>query len=85
MLVELTLLKEFKPESNPGMAKINQRKAKKCESKMPIDEWRRRLALVPEDPARKTLEALTCLASTIEDDNRDTMKRHCKSRFLFLN
>ena len=43
------------------------------------------LALAPDEVVAKILHATTYLASNVEDDNRDTMKRHYKARFLFLN
>ena len=41
--------------------------------------------MASEDAMRKILETSANLASNAEGDNRDTMRRHCKSSFPFLN
>ena len=76
---------EFKPEVDSYPSPSRRRKAKKYISKVPIEEWRNRLALAPDAVIKKTLDASTHLTSNVPDDNRSVMKRHYKSRFPFLH
>ena len=48
---------------------------------IPMVEWRKRLAMTPEDVVHRTLEKTTQFYLNCEDDNRDVPQRHFKSRF----
>jgi len=48
---------------------------------IPMEEWRRRLALAPEDVIQKTLENTTQYYMTVDCENRTNMKEHYKSCF----
>ncbi|MGH3053473.1 MAG: hypothetical protein ACRDL7_00670, partial [Gaiellaceae bacterium] len=47
---------------------------------IPITEWRKRLAMLPEDVIRRTLENTTQFYLSLEAENRDDPKGHVKSR-----
>ena len=49
-----------------------------------LAEWRKRLALAPEDVVRKTFAATTQYATSVEAENRIIGRRHYKPRFSFL-
>ena len=83
--VILTSPKQYNPKPETYLHKVRRKKTNKILSKIPIEEWRDRLALAPDDVIRKTLQATIYLANNIEDDNRQVMKRHYQSRFPFLN
>ena len=48
---------------------------------IPMSEWRKRLAMLPEDVIKKTLEATTNFYLSIEGENRMDPRRHFQSRF----
>ena len=50
----------------------------------PLEEWRKRLALAPEDVVIATLGATTQHAVSVEVDEREDPKHHLKSRLPFL-
>ena len=60
------------------------RKYKEYPGGLTMDEWRRRLAMAPEDVVRKTFEATTQLSMSVEAENRLVPRQHYKSRFPFL-
>jgi len=51
---------------------------------IPMEEWRRQLALAPEDVIQKTLENTTQCYMTVDCENRTNMKEHYKSHFRGL-
>jgi hypothetical protein len=85
---EITSPLPFIPDSEENYITWRRKNAKKDYKKYPggitMDEWRKRLALAPEDVIRKTFEATTQLAMSVEAENRDIPRRHYKSRFPFL-
>ena len=52
--------------------------------KVPIEEWLKRLAMVPKEVVLKTLAATTQLAINVDLDNRSVPRRHFKSRLPFF-
>jgi len=50
-------------------------------SGIPMEEWRKRLALDPEEVIKKTLEATTQYYTRVEVENRLDPRRHMQSRF----
>ena len=82
---ELTSPDDFIPDDNiKNRRKSNQILQHKYPGSLTLDEWRDRLALAPEEVIRKTLEATTQMAMTVEAENRDIPCRHYISRFPFL-
>ena len=49
-----------------------------------LETWQKRLAMAPFDVIRKTFEATTQMAPTIEVENRSVARDHFKSRFPFF-
>ncbi|MGH7954571.1 MAG: hypothetical protein ACREOZ_01270, partial [Gloeomargaritales cyanobacterium] len=47
---------------------------------IPITEWRTRLAMLPEDVVKKTLENTTQFCMSVECENRDDPRRHIMTR-----
>ena len=62
----------------------NRKKIYKTLKKVPMEEWSKWLALVPEKVIKKNLEAAIQLALDLESDKRTMPKRHFKSRFSFF-
>ena len=84
---ELTSPNEFIPDSTDEIIsrrKHNQRVYKQYPGGITMDEWRKRLALAPEDVVRKTFQATTQMAMNIEAENREIPRKHYVSRFPFL-
>ena len=75
--IVLTSPVKYKPEADSYLSSTRRRKTKKCDSNVPIEEWRNRLALAPDDVTRRTLNATTHLASNVPDDNRAVTQRRC--------
>ena len=57
---------------------------KKSSSSIPLEEWKKRLALAPEDVIKKTLENTTQLAIEVDTDNRSVPRQYYKARFPFF-
>ena len=70
--------------SSKVFSQPKRKKAKKARSKIPIEEWRKRLALAPDETMSHDLDNSTQLAIGVESDNRSVSRRHCKSRFPFF-
>ena len=62
----------------------DKRKYKEYPGDLSLEEWRKRLVLAPEDVVRKTFEATTQLAMSVEVNNRTIPRQHYKSRFPYL-
>ena len=81
---ELTSPTAFEPQEK----EFSQRRDNKNKVKLPggisMTDWRTRLATVPEDVVRKTSDATTQLALSIEIENRMGGRRHYKFRFPIL-
>ena len=87
--MELTSPIGFNPEEdNPRQVEIRRKhylkKFKKYPGGLSMEEWRNRLALAPDDVIRKTFQATTQMAPTVEVENRLIPRQHHKSRFPFL-
>ena len=76
---------EHELEVDSYLALAHRRKAKKCNSKILIEEWQNRLALVLGNVIKKTLDASARMVVITLDRNRSAMKRYYKSRFPFLH
>ena len=84
---KLTSPNEFIPDSNANInnrRKSNQKIQQKYPGNLTLEEWRDRLALAPEEVVKKTLEATTQMAMSVEVENREIPRRHYVSRFPFL-
>ena len=84
---ELTSSNEFVPDSMDEVRnrrKMNEQVPSKYPGNLSLDEWRDRLALAPEEVVKKTLDATTQMAMSVEAENRDIPRRHYISRFPFL-
>ena len=56
----------------------------KPEGEIPLSEWRKRLALLPEDVVKKTLENTTQYYQELEHENRGHPRRHLKALYHAL-
>ena len=87
-IFEITSPEPFEPESDSSYANLRRRDTKRKYKEYPggltMEEWRKRLALAPEDVVRKTFEATTQLSMSVEAENRVIPRDHYKSRFPFL-
>ena len=88
-IYEITSPNDFVTSTNPlENIEVNRRntttKYKQYPGGLSMEEWRKRLAMAPEDVIRKTFEATTQLSMSIETDNRLVPRQHYKSRFPFL-
>ena len=81
---ELTSPTTFEPQEKEFSQRRDNKKKVKLPGGISMTDWRKRLAMVPEDIVRKTLDATTQLALSIETENRMGGRRHYKSRFPFL-
>ena len=85
---EITSPAPYNPELFEEMDNMvrrdNKKKYKQFPGGLSMEEWRKRLALAPEDVVRKTFEATTQLALSVEVENRLIPRQHFKSRFPFL-
>ena len=66
--------KEYEPDIDSYLSQIRRRKARKYQLKISLEDWKKRLALAPENTMWKILEATTHLTTNVEDDNRNIMK-----------
>ena len=64
--------------------RCSKRRYKDYPGGLSIEEWRKRLALAPDDVIRKTFEATTQLSMSVEAENRLIPRQHYKYRFQFL-
>jgi hypothetical protein len=79
-LEELETLPSFDISSRIPLPHLTRRqKSIKVPSDIPITEWRKRLAMIPEDLVRKTLENTTHYYLSPEMDNRQDPRNHLKS------
>ena len=88
-IYEITSPNDFVTSTNPlENIEVNRRntttKYKQYPGGLSMEEWRKRLAMAPEDVIRKTFDATTQLSMSIETDNRLVPRQHYKSRFPFL-
>ena len=87
-IFEITSPDPYEPETQPDYSHFHRRDVKRKYREYPggltIEQWRKRLALAPEDVVRKTFQATTQLAMSIEAENRVVPRDHYKSRFPFL-
>ena len=58
---------------------IRRTRTANISSDIPIQEWQKRLAMLPEEVVRKTLENTTCFYLHVDNDHRDDPRRHYKS------
>ena len=54
---------------------------KKGPSDIPISEWRKILAMLPEDIVQQTLNNTTHFYLSVEGENRKDLRRHYRYRF----
>jgi hypothetical protein len=72
---------EINPPTLLGKERIRQRKKVEIPHNIPWEEWRQRLAMLPEDVVKRTvLDATTQLYMEVENENRDEPREHYKSR-----
>ena len=57
---------------------------KKSRSKMPIEEWRKRLAMDPNNIINHSLDNTSQTCISLESDSHHLPRRHHKSRFTFF-
>ncbi len=84
---ELTSPCKFNPEKEDKLLQrrsINRKVSKPTPGDISIDEWRKRLALEPEEVVQKTFACTTQLCTSLEAENRTIPRRHFASRFPFL-
>ena len=62
----------------PATSAVNIKKT------MPIEEWRKLLAMAPDDAISHALDNATQLAISLESESSDMLRRHWKSRFPFF-
>lgn len=66
----------------PSFTTTTRRNKKKLlPEDVPMEEWRKRLAMLPEDVVHKTLENTTHFYINVEAENRQDPRRYLKSRF----
>jgi hypothetical protein len=71
---------EINPPPLLGERRICRQKKHDAPHQIPWDEWRRRLAMLPEDVVERTvLDATTQLYMTIENENRSQPREHYQS------
>ena len=64
---------------------INHRAHKKTlPGNLPLSEWKKRLAMLPDDIIKKTIENTTQFYMNVECENRQNPRHHYKSRFPAL-
>ena len=63
---------------------LYKKEHKKYPGDVSMENWRRRLAMAPEDVVRRTFESTTQMAMNVEAENRTSGRRHYRSRFPFL-
>jgi hypothetical protein len=64
-----------------GEERIRQRKKVEIPHNIPWEEWRRRLAMLPEEVVKRTvLDATTQFYMQVENENRDEPREDYKSR-----
>ena len=87
---ELTSPIGFQPENNTNHEDITTRRKrtdkpyKQYPGGLTMIEWRKRLAMAPDEVIRKTFKATTQMAMSLDIDNRIIPRRHHKARFPFL-
>ena len=64
----------------PILNEPRRNKKKLLPENIPIQEWRKRLAMLPEDVVRKTIDATTQFYLEAECENREDPRRHLKAR-----
>jgi hypothetical protein len=64
----------------PFLNDVRRKKGQVLETDIPISEWRKRFAMLPEDIVRKTLLATTQYYMSTEAETRQDPRRHLKSR-----
>jgi hypothetical protein len=64
-----------------GAVRSRRNKKKLTYEDIPIAEWQRRLAMVPEDIIRRTMDCTTQYYMNAEIENRQNPRDHVKSRF----
>ena len=62
----------------------NRKKMTKLSLTVPLEEWKKRLALAPDNIIKETLENTTQLAIKVDTGNRSAPRRHYKARFSFF-
>ena len=71
---------ELHPPALLGEERIRRRKKIEIPHDIPWDEWRRRLAMLPEDVVKRTvLDATTQLYMEVENENRTEPREHYQS------
>ena len=69
---------EISPRT-PPIHLMRRTTTEKTPSDIPLVEWRKRLAMLPEEVVKKTLENTTCFYLHVDNDHRDDPRRHYKS------
>jgi hypothetical protein len=64
----------------PFLNEVRRNKKEVLETDIPISEWRKRFAMLPEDVVQKTLLATTQYYMSTEAETRQDPRRHLKSR-----
>ena len=82
---EVTSPLGFYPEEEIQVRRKSfSRQKNRTPGNIPLVEWKRRLALAPDNILYKTFESTTQLSPHVEIENRTIPREHYKSRFLFL-
>ena len=85
-IFEVTSPSPYEPSTEPESNRRDQKiKHKQYPGGLTLLDWRKRLAMAPEDVIHKTFEATTQLAMSVEVENRMVPRQHYKSRFPFLS
>eukprot|EP00957_Ditylum_brightwellii_P052210 3958960-Ditylum_brightwellii.AAC.1 len=69
------------PEMAFDVGTARRKKKFRSPSNIPIDEWRKKIAMLPDQAVKKTLENSTCFYLNIDAENRQDPRRHYKYRF----
>ena len=80
-LDDLNIFEHFELTSLLPTQSTRRNKKKLLPSDIPMIEWRKRLAMAPEDVVTKTLENTTQFYLNCPGENRDVPQRHYKTRF----
>ena len=78
---DLDTLEHFELTSLMSSSITRRNRKKILPSDIPMIEWRKRLAMAPEDVVSKTLDATTQFYLNCPGETRDNPVRHYKSRF----
>eukprot|EP00957_Ditylum_brightwellii_P108622 8284924-Ditylum_brightwellii.AAC.1 len=69
------------PDMAMDMSSIRRGRKGRIHNGVTLEEWRKRLAMLPKRVVKKTLANCTNLYSKVEVENRQDPRRHFKYRF----